>query len=118
MEAGKLRHRVVIEARGPAQDAYGEQATDWNTETGWVAVATVWAAFHAEGGREFHEKGEVLGEAVTIITTRYVAGVKPEQRVAYTWGGVTRYFSIRKVFNVEERNRTLELHTVEYVQGG
>jgi SPP1 family predicted phage head-tail adaptor len=119
MEAGKLRWQITIQQRIQTPNAYGEKVADMANPADWTNVVSCWAAFEPEGKeREFHGKGEFLAEQTTVIRIRYLPGIKPEMRVLFVQGPLTRYLSIRKVMNKEERGIELQLHCVEYVQGG
>ena len=109
MRAGKLRHRVEIQASTPTQDATGQPIDSWATVTG----GTVWAAIEPISGREFVAAGSFQAEVSHFITLRWDSTITLTPRNRVKFG--TRYFSIVSVRNVEERNRMWELGCKEVV---
>lgn len=94
MKAGKLRHRITLQAQSATQDAFGGQA---NT---WTDVATVWAEIITLEGRELLAAQAVHNESRYKIRIRGIAGgVNPAWRVKFG----SRYFNILNAMNAEER---------------
>ncbi|MFZ5762837.1 MAG: phage head closure protein [Thermodesulfobacteriota bacterium] len=78
MNAGRLRHRVTIQAPGlAAASEYGDQATIWSD------VATVWADIQPMSGRELFAAQAVQSEATVKITMRYRADLTTAMRLAH-----------------------------------
>ncbi len=109
MEAGKLRHRIVIQQATEAQDGYGEPGLSWST---W---ATVYARVEPLSGREYFNSpaDQTLAEVTHRITIRYRDGITPTLRVV--WKG--QVFDIEAVIEVESRGRELHLICREVVDG-
>lgn len=78
MRAGRMRHRVTIQAPGlaPASE-YGDQATTW------ADVATVWAEVKPLSGRELFAAQAVQGEATVKVTMRYRADLTTAMRLLH-----------------------------------
>ena len=86
MQAGKLRHRVVIQ----------EPVNNQNTETGsiessWQDVATIWADVYPLSAREFISAQSEQGEITTRITIRFRRNISNKNRILYEG----------KIFNIE-----------------
>ncbi len=109
MEAGKLRHRVVIQENTPTRDSYGDEVDSWST---W---ATVWGAVEPLTGREAFSAGanQRLAEVTHRIRIRYRSGVLPTMRV--TWR--SRTFNIQSVIEPETRDREIQLMCEELPDG-
>lgn len=104
--AGRLRHRITLEAPEMTIGAGGEYSQSWEE------VATVWAAIlpSASGGEDVF--GEQLESSVSHrITLRYREGITASMRVVFG----ERLFNIRKVICPEERRETLILLAEEHV---
>ncbi|HRC61626.1 MAG TPA: phage head closure protein [Dehalococcoidia bacterium] len=110
MRAGRLRNRVVIQRRTGAVNAFNEP-----TDT-WSALATVWAGIEPISGREYFAAQQVQSELTHRVTIRYLEGVTPKDRVAWTDPATqaTRYFDIRAVIDRDERHREQQLMCVEH----
>ena len=103
MQAGKLRHRVAIQA-----------ATDTRTSDGsitrtWATADTVWASVEPLTGRELTEAMKVAGMATLRVTIRYYSGLTTAHRLLFG----TRVLEIVNVGNTDERNRTLAVLCTE-----
>ena len=66
MQAGKLRHRVVVETNTRTQDAQGQPVASWAT------AATVWASIEPLSGAERLQGAEVESTVTHRITMRYL----------------------------------------------
>ncbi|HBR1869575.1 TPA: phage head closure protein [Klebsiella pneumoniae] len=78
MHAGKLRHRIVLQAPVKTQ----------NPDTGavinsWQDVATLWAEVSALSAREFIAAQASQGEMTTRITIRYRPDVTRKHRILF-----------------------------------
>lgn len=105
MRAGRLRHRLEIQAATEARDAAGGVTRTWATE------ATVWGAVEPFRGREVFEAGQVESEATHRIIVRYRGNLTSDKRIKFG----TRVFNIDFVANRDERNREIEILAVERV---
>ena len=103
MRAGKLGHRVELQASTPVQDGTGQPIDAWATVTG----GTVWASIEPISGREFIAAGSFQSEVSHIVTLRWDSTITLTSKFRIKFG--SRYFSIVSVRNVEERNRMWEL---------
>lgn len=99
MRAGTLRHRVTLQDRAKARDDLGAEIIVW------VDIATVWGAVEPISGREFFDAQALNAEVTTLIRIRYLNGVVPTMRVA--WSGHT--YNILSVIEPETRRRELHL---------
>ena len=78
LDAGRLRHRVTIEANLQAQDATTGALID-----SWQAIATVWAEIAPLSVRDFVASAASNSEVNTRITIRYMAGITPDMRIMH-----------------------------------
>ena len=102
MEAGKLRHRLVIEQRvaaSPQRTATG--ARDY----AWTTLATVWGSLEPLLGRRTGAVQATAYKSTLEARIRYRSGVTAGMRVSF--GGV--YYLINEVKNPEHRNVELRL---------
>lgn len=81
MQAGRLRHRVVIQQATESQNGFGEVTRSWST------YATVWAAVEPLQGQEFLDGRQLEAAVDTRIRIRHRSGVT--QRMRATWSGHT-----------------------------
>ena len=78
MDAGKLRHRVTIQASAlSAADAYGEQTQVWSD------VVTVWAEVRTLDGNESWKIKQSQPEASVSVRIRYYADMTSEHRIKF-----------------------------------
>jgi SPP1 family predicted phage head-tail adaptor len=94
MEAGALRHKVIIEQPVETVNSLSEVITSWTTFT------TVWAEILPLSGKEYWSSKQVNSEVTGKIRIRYKSGITPKMRVKYG----TRIFNIEAVMNYLERN--------------
>jgi SPP1 family predicted phage head-tail adaptor len=66
MQAGALRHRIVIEQATETQNALGEPI-----ET-WLPLAVVWASREDVTGREAYAAQQISADVTTRFTCRYM----------------------------------------------
>lgn len=78
MRAGKLRHRIQIEAPVTSQDAEsGEPITSWQL------VAEVWGSVEPLSAREFVQSQATQAEIVARITLRRHDALVPTMRLIH-----------------------------------
>lgn len=105
MTPGRLRHRVLIQARAttstgaPLQDRSGQEVISW------INGPTVYADVKPSSGREQVNSEAVQSVISHVVTIRYRTGVTAKNRLLY--GG--RVLEILAVVDVDERHRWLEL---------
>ncbi len=80
INAGDLRHRLVLQAPPTTRDGLGARSG------AWVTQATVWGAAWPVSAREQLAAGQINSEATVRFRIRYRAGVLPSWRVL--WRGV------------------------------
>lgn len=99
MNAGLLRHRVTIQARGAGVDTYG------SPNGSWADVATVRA--HVAPLRGAERIAAIQAQAVIDhkVIIRYRTGVTAKQRLLYG----SRIFDIESVIDINEGHETIEL---------
>lgn len=103
IEAGRLRHRLVLQQRSSQADGGGGQAGGpWAAP---VTVATVWGSIEPLSGGERLRAMRLEGHLTHRVVIRYRAGVTSDMRIAFG----ARVFNIRAVVDIDERRRALEL---------
>jgi SPP1 family predicted phage head-tail adaptor len=107
MRAGRLRHRVELQARHEAQNSTGEIIATY------VTTATVWASIEPINGREFFAAAQVQSDVTTKIRIRYRDGLTPKMRVRYVTGlgspSLVELYDIEAVIHVGNRLREIQL---------
>lgn len=104
MRAGLLRHRINIEANTPTRDSFGASTASW------AAIHTsLPATISPVRGKEGERGGAIASEVTHKITIRYASGISPDDRVVFG----SRYFDIKSVIDVYERNRMIEMEVIE-----
>ena len=101
MDAGKLRHRVHLQASEGLQDSVGQPDADW------VTVATVWASVEPLNGREYFTSQQIVSEVTTRIMMRYqpllnIPAVNERMRIAFQG----KNYDIKDVIDVDMLHRT------------
>lgn len=104
----RLRHRVAIQARDPAQDSFGQQSGAWTT------TATVWADVEPVSGREQQAGGAELASVTHMVTMRYRSWVTARHRLVYAG----RIFDIESVLDVGEAHFWLQIGCTEGLNKG
>lgn len=102
MRAGKLRHRIRIEAPGTVQDKYGEPVE------GWTTFAEVWASREDLTGREAFAAQQVNAEVTTRFGLRFLPGMTANMRVQCEGIG----YDLQSVADPDGRGRELVLYAV------
>lgn len=107
MEAGKLRHRLVIQQdSGTTQDASGQ------TTSNWTELLTVWASVQPVNGLERWRANQMQAETTHLITIRYLEAVTTKMRGLFQG---TRTLEFLSVLNVDERNIEIQIQAKERV---
>lgn len=92
IRAGKLKHRVEVQARTVQQDTFGDAAEVWTT------LAFRWASIEPEGGREVWQADQQRPDVSGTITIRSYRGLTPKHRIK--WG--SRIFNLESVTDLGE----------------
>ncbi len=103
INAGRMRHRVVVERATKTPDGAGGYALSW------AAVATIWADVRPVSGNERYLSMRVEDDVSHTILTRYRNDILPSDRLSFD----SRLMQVKSVINVEERSRYLEIKAVE-----
>ena len=97
MRAGKLRHRVAIQAATETRNERGGIDETWTTEQ------TRWASVEPLIGREYMDGKQVNADVSHKVRFRWFSGLTPSKRLLFG----TRVFGIDSVLNPDERNKEL-----------
>ena len=110
MRAGRLRHRIVLQSKTQAADAFGQLVDTW-TDT-----ATVWAFINPQSAREFLAQGIQAQQVSHVIEMRYQDNITPQMRIQYTdRTKTTRTFDIEQVLEPMIHGERLQLVCKELV---
>lgn len=93
MEAGKLRHSVILQRAVRTQDATGQSILTWGN------LATVWARVNPTAVREYRDSKAVAGEVTHEITIRHYPGLLDTDRVLFG----ARVLNVAGISNKDER---------------
>lgn len=99
MQAGRLRHRIIIQEPVTARNGYNE------TITTWARVAEVWASVEPLSGREFFDAEHQQSDITHRVVLRFRGGITAEMRVLHHG----RDLRVQSVINAKERGRELQL---------
>ena len=108
MNAGKLRHRLIIQKRGEDQGAYGAMVETWEQ------VAVIWAAIEPLQGREFIAAQSTQSETTGKIRIRYRSDVTTAMRGVFG----EKIYNFLSIINQDQRNRELIIYTSEGLNEG
>lgn len=78
MRVGKLRHRVIIQQPGQAQDPVTGEMLN-----GWAVYAKAWASVEPLSVKEFIASEAGQSEVSARITIRYRAGITAKMRILH-----------------------------------
>lgn len=109
MQAGKLRHRITIQARTDTQDGFGQPVASW---TNYLLNEP--AEKRDLSGRELIAAQAVHSETTTEFVIRYKAGIDAKARVLFE--GVK--YTLNAVLDPDGRRRMLRLHCSRGVNEG
>jgi SPP1 family predicted phage head-tail adaptor len=98
MRAGRLRHRVSLQAPNEAQSG-----TDGSVTPTWATENTFWANQLPQAAREFVLAQQRDGELTTVFACRYREDVTNKKRLLWD----SRVFDIRGFWNPDGRKREL-----------
>lgn len=107
IDAGKLRHRVLLQSCTGTVDDYGDPL--YSDDDQWTTEAAVWAAIDPVSGKEFYAAEQAQSSVSHKIRLRYRQGVSTAWRVLYG----SRVFRILSVIDWEERHESLLLMAQE-----
>lgn len=105
IEAGKLRHRVILQAFVSGRDSDGVLTEQWTT------VAEVWASVEPLSAREFVAAAATQARVTARIVIRYRPEVVPTMRILHR----------DKIYNIEgvlaDKDSGLEYLTLPCSEG-
>jgi len=114
IRAGSLFNRVSVQARSSARDSFGEQLTTW------TEIAQVRAQIETLNVSERFAASALQTDLTHQITVRYHAALwadpKAAAKLRIVYSG--RYFDIRGIDNVDQRNRVVVLNVAEGLSAG
>lgn len=109
MQAGKLRHQIVIErlntSRGTTRDAHGGVVEDWVS----VFHGPIWANIEPLRAVEILRANQVDARITHRIETRYHPGIDASMRAVFQG----RVFLLLSVIDPGERHISLDMLAME-----
>lgn len=113
IQAGKLRHRIVISQPTATQDTFGGTQIGQDT-----VIATVWGSVEALGGRELYAAQQKVSDVTHRITIRWMSGIRALMVCRFETEPtgdplLNRFFQIQAVENPDERRHILTLLCIE-----
>lgn len=108
MRAGDLRHKIMIQSRGAAADANGQQIILWTN------LADIHAKVEELGGYELMAANSIRASNTTRVTIRYRPDVTEKMRILYNG----KILDITSTSDVDGRRRELELMCKDGVNQG
>jgi len=105
LPAGKLRHRITIQAEVNTRDSIGG-VTKTHTD-----LATRWGGVAPLSGRELMVAQQTASMVTHMITMRAYAGLNANNRLVYDG----RYFNIVSVRDIDERGKVMIIMAEERV---
>lgn len=107
MQAGKLRHRVQLQAPIETRDDLG------GVQSVWMTMDELWCNIEPLRGKEVFEAQSIEARLSHKITLRAIEPIDPRWRLV--WVAMARAFQIHSVRDLGERHRTVEVLAMEIV---
>lgn len=105
MQAGKLRHRVQVQAPFEDRDDIG------GVRQVWVTMDELWCNIEPLRGKEVFEAQSIEARLSHKITLRAAQTLDPRWRLV--WVAMDRAFQIYSIRDLDERHRTVEVLAME-----
>lgn len=103
MQAGLLRHKIMIQSRSSSLDSYGGETVTWTDEADW------WADIRPLRGEELVQAQQIVAKVTHRIIIRHYDGLTTAHRIRFD----SRTFDINYIQNVAERDVKDELLCTE-----
>ena len=103
MNAGKLRHEVVIQDETRAPDSHGQMVPTW------ASFQATYAKIQNLRGNELLVAQQINAKIDTKILIRWVSGLRATMRIQATHDGGTRYYNIISINTIDEIEETQEI---------
>ena len=102
---GKFRHFITLQGQGTTRDSGG------GISSGFSTIASVYANVVPKSGKEIYKRGKLVGSVTHEITIRYRTDITNASRISFN----NKFFNIRSIINIDERDRYLKLMCEEGV---
>jgi len=102
---GAMSKTIVFQSVASTTDSGGGRGVAWST------YKTVLAHVKQLSGTTKYAQGVKDDKGLYEFTTRYIAGITPQNRISYN----SRLYSITSVINLDERNKYLVIKADEGV---
>ena len=103
MQAGRLRHRIIIQSRELVENEINEMVEEWGEGF------TVWASVEPVRGNQYYAAKQLDSKVDGVIIMRYRDGIEPTMRILYD----DRILNIISILTVKERKRELHIMYAE-----
>ena len=107
MNAGELRHQIVIQAPTETQDSLGAVVSTWAT------FAIVRASVEPLQGREYLALQQVQSEVSVRIKIRYLPGLNARMRVSWN----SKIYEIENIIEINSKRSEIHLMCRENQDG-
>lgn len=98
LEAGKLRHRLVLQQPVETQDS-----TSGATVVTWQDVATIWGSIEPSSAREFVAAQAEANKITAKIIIRYRADITARMRLLHVATGL--YYNVEGILSDKDSGR-------------
>lgn len=105
MDAGLMRHRIIIQQLGSVRNEFGEPDDVWEN------VVSLRASINPLSGRDFTAAMKEQAEVTHKVTIRYNPAVKASMRVKFG----DRLFRILHIIDTWEQHREMTLMCKELI---
>ena len=109
MQIGELDRRITIETFSTDPDGYGEAIKTWSV------LINVWANINWKGGNTKDIAERVTATSKVVFTIRNygstIDSIDESMRVKYRDRGVTKYYYINVINQIDGRDGFLQLET-------
>jgi len=109
VQAGKLRHYIILQKPTNVPDGYGGYVVTWTSQY------KCYSEIDPPKGREFFAAGQKQTEITTRIRIRYYSCCRPDWRVKFGTSAPYRYFDINSIIDPDERHIEQIMMCVESV---
>lgn len=106
IQAGRLRHRIIIQVNTPSQNTSGEEIDSWGT------FATVSASVEPQSGVEKFDPEQFYSVTTVNFKIRYLSGVTTKMRISFD----SKIYDIESIVQVNMIKKEMEITAREYVR--
>lgn len=105
-QAGRLRHRIIIQVNTPTQNTSGEEVDSWAT------FATVCASVEPQSGDEKFDPEQFYSVTTVKFGIRYLSGLTAKMKIVFD----SKEYDIESIVQVKMIRKEMEIIAREYVR--